>query len=170
MWPVLPSRGTPTDWRAAALHAVRQFCGWHIAPVIEEDLTLDGSGQAALLLPSNRVEKIISLQEDGKDIDVTTLSVSEDGIVEKAGRKPWTRNYGGVSLTLRHGYEQFDDLEGLVSTLAARAAVTGSGALSETAGPFNVRRGTTRMGEVTGLPLLESEKDLLLPYRLNWGV
>lgn len=167
-WPQLPRAETPFDWRAAALQAARQFCGWHVAPVIEETLTLDGPGRAALLLPSNRVEEILSLTEDKEPVDVTTLEVSRMGILRKSNGKAWTRKLGAIEVTLRHGYDQYDDFAGIVEGVRARAAATGAGNLSETAGPFSVRRGTQN-GEVVGIPLMMSEKAALAPYRLTWG-
>lgn len=169
-WPSLPPSNTPLDWGEAALLAVRRYCGWHIAPVIEEDLVLDGPGGRVLLLPSGRVEEILSLTEDGQTVDPATLQVSEAGIVRKADSVAWSEKYGSVKLRLRHGYEDYDDLRAIVSQVAARAAATGAGYVSEAAGPFNVRRGTVAGGEVAGVPLLGTEKLALAPYRLSWGV
>lgn len=150
---------------------VRKYCGWHIAPVIEETLTLDGPGSSALLLPSGRVVEVLRVTEDGEAIDPATLGVSAAGVLRKPRGSRWTDELGGVTVTLSHGHEQHDDLAALVSQIAARAAITGSGALSETAGPFAIRRGTSGGGgEVAGIPLLHLEKQLLAPYRLNWGL
>lgn len=170
MWPALPRTDTPIDWYAAALHAVRNHCGWHVAPVIEETLTLDGSGSSALLLPSNRVVSVRSITEDGKEVDLDSVGVSTSGILRKRGGYRWTRELGAVEVTLEHGHEQYDDLQAVVEQVAARSETTGSGALSETAGPFNIRRGTSSGGEVVGAPLLGMEKAALAPYVLSWGV
>lgn len=169
-WPALPASDADLDYRAAALRVVRKHCGWHIAPVIEESLILDGSGGRALLLPTNRVVEVLAVREDGTDLDLEDIEVSATGVLRKrCGR--WSCRLGGVEVDLRHGYEDFEDLEGVVSAVAARAAATGTGALSETAGPFTIRRGTTGGGgEVVGLPLLVTEKATLEPYRLTWGV
>ena len=169
-WPPLPASDTGLDYRAAALRVVRKHCGWHIAPVIEDTLTLDGSGGRALLVPSNRVVEVLSVREDGAEVDLGGVEVSKTGVLRKK-RGRWTDALGGVEVVLRHGHEDFDDIEGVVTAVAARAAATGTGALSETAGPFSIRRGTTGGGgEVVGLPLLVTEKAVLEPYRLTWGV
>lgn len=168
-WPTLPTN-QPIDWRAAALLAVRRYCGWHVAPVINEVLTLDGPGGSALLLPSNQALEIVSLTEDGEAVDPATLSVSLAGVVRKECDRRWTRKLGGIVVELRHGYDEYSDLLAVVEQVAARSAATGSGAVSETAGPFNIRRATVSGGEVAGAPLFESEKQALAPYRLTWGV
>lgn len=168
-WPTLPTN-QPVDWRAAALLTVRRYCGWHVAPVITETITLDGSGSSALLLPSNQALAIESLTEDGEEVDVSTLSLSVSGVVRKERDAFWTRKLGGIVVELRHGYDEYADLEGVVSQVAARSAATGAGAVSESAGPFNIRRATVSGGAVAGAPLLETEKEALAPYRLTWGV
>src|SRR5699024_12271535 len=43
------------DLVAAATQAIRDYCGWHVAPVEEETLALDGTGTDTLLLPSRLV-------------------------------------------------------------------------------------------------------------------
>src|SRR5699024_12649185 len=72
-------------------------------------------------------------------------------------------------MTFKHGHEMFDDLVGVIEQVAARSAATGSGAVSEGAGPFSIRRGATSGGSVAGAPLLISEKATLDPYRISRG-
>ena len=168
MWPTLTT-SNPTDWRAAAVLAVRRYCGWHVAPVFEETVTLDGSGQSALILPTKRLVRLVTVVEDGTELDVSTLEASQTGIVRKP-KGPWTRKLGGIEVTMEHGYEEYDDLVAVVDTVAARARATGAGVVQQGAGPFSVRRGTGADGGVLSVPLLQSEKDLLQPYRLTWGV
>lgn len=169
-WPKLTTTTEPVDWGAAALLAVRRYCGWHVAPVLTEDMTLDGPGGRALLIPSGQLLGVESLEEDGQVVDLESLEVSKAGVIRRSGG-PWTNRLGGIKLTVKHGYDEFDDLRGVVEQIAKRAASTGSGALSESAGPFSVRRGTTGGGgEVVGIPLLATEKETLAPYKITWGV
>lgn len=170
MWPPLPKTEGPVDWRAAALQTVRNYCGWHIAPVITETITLDGSGSRALLIPSNRVLNVTQVTEDGKDIDLGTIGVSRDGVLRKKRNRCWTDELGGVEVTLEHGHEQFDSVAAVVDLVAARSAATGGGAVQESAGPFSIRRSTDGRGGVAAAPLLQAEKDMLAAYVLTWGV
>ena len=48
----------PVSPREAAAAAVRAWCGWHVSPVIEEKLTLDGNGTNRFPLPSNMVHAV----------------------------------------------------------------------------------------------------------------
>lgn len=170
MWPPLESKPAPFDWYAAAVLAVRRYCGWHVTPVIEEDMILDGPGGGALLVPSNQVLELVSLSEDGNPVDVDSVSVSRAGVLRKKHKARWTDELGGIELTLKHGYDEADDLLAVVEQVASRSAATGSGAVQEQAGPFGIRRSTLSGGGVASAPLLESEKQALEPYRLSWGV
>ena len=169
MWPALPTTDTPVDWDAAALRSIRDFCGWHVAPVISETITLDGSGARALLVPSNRVLSLEDVTEDGAAVDPDTIQVSPHGVLRKRDGL-WTDALGGVTVTLKHGHEQFDAIAAVVELVSARSAATGGGAVQESAGPFSIRRSTDGRGGVASAPLLQAEKDMLAPYVLTWGV
>src|SRR5699024_479513 len=98
-WPPLPASDAGLDYRAAALRVVRKHCGWHIAPVIEDTITLDGSGGRALLLPTNRVVEVLAVREDGTDLDLEDIEVSATGVLRKrCGR--WSCRLGGVEVVL----------------------------------------------------------------------
>ena len=169
-WPTLPTTEV-VDWKAAALLTARRYCGWHVAPVIEEDLDpIDGPGGHALLVPSGRLLEVLKIVEDGVELDPASLEISRDGIIRKADGSRWTDKLGAIKMTIKHGHEMFDDLIGVIEQVAARSAATGSGAVSAGAGPFSIRRGTTSGGSVAGAPLLLSEKATLDPYRISWGV
>lgn len=170
MWPPLTSNPQSVDWYAAALNEVRRYCGWHVAPVIEEELVLDGSGGRALLLPSNQVLELVSLTEDGTELEVAQVGVSVTGVLRKRDKSRWTNELGGVRATIRHGYEHAPDVEAVVNLLAERGQATGAGHVQEQAGPFGRRRATTTGGAIASVPLLQPERDMLAPYVLSWGV
>lgn len=147
-------------WLNAANQAVRSECGWHVAPVITETLTLDGNGGSVLLLPSKRVKTLISVINDGVDV-TAQVDHSRAGILELASG--WTSRLGKVIISLEHGYEFVDvpDVAGVVAALAARSSVIPAGIAAQNIGPAGVKYGTA--------PMLESEKAALAPYKLNWG-
>ena len=49
----------------AASAAVRRYCGWHIGPVAEETLVLDGPGGDLLVLPTLRLEAVTAFWTEG---------------------------------------------------------------------------------------------------------
>ena len=60
--PLLVEPATLPDIDAAAVRAagaaVRGYCGWHVAPEVEQTITLDGTGGPTLVLPSLLVKAI----------------------------------------------------------------------------------------------------------------
>lgn len=171
--------GTTVDPLDAATAAVRGYCGWHVAPQITETIRVDGSGTNRLLIPSGHVVAIAECLNDGASVDLGSLDWSEAGILaarHTAGGPYWyqeglatsgfTGKYRGVQITLTHGYlpEEVPDVMQLIQGVAARARMDPTGVLT------GQRAGTQGVNRLPGsIPLLAQEKELLAPYKLNWG-
>lgn len=148
---------SPAFWMNAANAAIRSECGWHVAPIITETLTLDGSGGVNLLLPSRRVRSVLRALNNGVDV-TTDVHSSGNGILELP--TGWTRHLGAVEIEIIHGY-----------AVAEVADVAGVIAAAATRGGGMIRNQSVASGSVgyAIVELLESEKRKLDPYRLNWG-
>lgn len=83
----------------SACEAVRDYCGWHIAPSVTEEVTVDGSGGSIQILPTLRLTGITTITNDGHV--VVQPEWSRDGIV----RGCWTGKFRGVVATITHGYD-----------------------------------------------------------------
>lgn len=92
---------------ARALAAARRYCGWHVTPQREDkDVVVDGPGSGLLVLPTAHLVDLKTVAEDGVDVDVeTALKWSQSGLVRKTTGGWWTANYGGVVVTMIHGYD-----------------------------------------------------------------
>lgn len=159
----------PQFWLNAAHGAVRNYCGWHVAPVVTETITLDGSGGRTLLLPSKRVVSLLSVQSDGVDVTDAVSVSKRAGMIEIDG--VWSCKLAGIEVEVEHGFsaEEVPDVAGLIVTLTKRARDAGRTIAAQAVGAANVRYITSSDGAVPGIPLLAQEKELLDRYRLNWG-
>lgn len=95
-----------------AYAAVRNFCGWHVSPEIEDDeVTLDGSGHVLLGLPTLRLVELTEVVEDGVTLNLADLTSSISGrlLVKKVPPRYWTSNLGAIKVTMTHGYESAPD-------------------------------------------------------------
>lgn len=101
--PTAPS-GVDEDAWADAVAKVRGYCGWHIAPVVTEDIVLDGPGGPVVALPTLRLVDLVSITDDGSA--VTDPEWSRSGIVR---RYHWTHKYRGITATIEHGYDAWPD-------------------------------------------------------------
>lgn len=155
-------------WMKAAQGAIRDECGWHVAPVIEETLVLDGRGGTALLLPSLRARELIEVINDGVDVTAQVKFSRLTGVLTL--ERGWSREVGSISVKLKHGFEPHEvpSVAGLIVTLTKRAAASGL-VIHHTVPGASQRLATGRDGGALGVPLLESERELLAPYRLTWG-
>ena len=154
-------------WLAAAHDSVRRECGWHVAPVIEQTLVLDGGGGDTLLLPSRRVVELLEVLNDGVDV-TADVDFSTAGILELRGGR-WTRRLGRISVKLRHGWEleEVPEVAALIATLARRGASSPGIVAQQAVNGASVGY-LTAGGAPISIPLLQIEKDTLDPYRLVW--
>ncbi|QDQ97977.1 hypothetical protein [Tomitella fengzijianii] len=155
---------------AAITTAIRNRCGWHIAPVITEDLTLDGPGGYDLALPTLRLEDIEQITDAGTTIE--SPEWSRLGNVRKPDRRPWSTRYQGITATIRHGFDAPADLALLIAELVAQAvnAPAGTASATEKFGPFSFTGAAATPGAtfaIGGASLLAAQSAVLDRYRLE---
>ena len=158
-------------WMRAGEAAVRAFCRWHVAPVVEETLTVDTQAGRRVILPTMRILDLSKVVYDGVDI-TGRVAWSAAGILAFKKNDPgrFEETYRGLEVTLRHGYEpgEVPEIVALVATVGRRAkdqklvasqSVNGASVSYLTAG-----------GAPLSVPLLAIEKEMLAKYRLPGGI
>jgi hypothetical protein len=152
--PPTPVGVDEATWTATVAE-VRAFCGWHIAPVVTETITLNGSGGPVQVLPTLRLVDLVSITNDGALVVEPEWSTS--GIV-RAYR--WTGRMRGVVAEVTHGFEEWPaELLAMMAEMAAPASSL-SGVKAVTSGAHQVTfESTTRttQGDILGryqLPFL----------------
>lgn len=100
---LVPGSPTPEQVESAS-EAVRAHCGWHIAPVVEHDLTLDAEGGRFLHLPTMALVEVLTVQDlsGTSPVDVTDWRMSTSGMLSRPGG--WPDGLGVVRVVFRHGY------------------------------------------------------------------
>ena len=157
------------DPDVVAAQLIRDYCGWHVAPVLEETITLDGNGTDRILLPSRRVLDVSEVRVGGSSLDSSSFEWSQDGMLKRLGAV-WPDSYRAIQVTLRHGYEDSGLLADLVRAISARAKADPTGMVaSKRAGTQSVSFRSGNFGGGAGGGLLSTERDLLAPYKLTWG-
>ena len=160
-------------WLEAANAEVRRYCGWHIAPVVTEQLVLDGSGGNILLLPTQKLVSLNSVFIEDEEIPLDRFHYSPDrGTLDYSGWF-WPRfPVGSIRLNMTHGYDLDDvpDVVAVISAVATRARTTPAGVVSQTVAGASVSYATDRTGAALTVGLLGSEAATLNPFRLQLGV
>lgn len=161
-----PLSPSSLDLTAAASQAVRDYCGWHVTPCVSQELVLDGTGHGKIFLPTKRLKEVHRLEVDGQA--VTDFRFSEDGwITLSCGIFP--RKERVVKVEIHHGFEAADPAAVVVGNIVARAKMSPTGTvIQQRAGTQSVTFASSG-GQVVGFGLLEAEKQMLAPYRLEWG-
>lgn len=183
-----PPKPDVTDQVVAA---IQTYCGWHIAPSVDETLTLDGPGGSFLILPSLHVTDVTSITEngtvlpDGSDVNVPAeYTWSERGIIQRgrpvswtgSGTGPfygtlpggcwWTTQLRGIQVELTHGYDDWPpELAWLIDAAASRLKDNPTGLEQQTVGPFTEKYATSA-GGAAGQVFTSGEVALLGLYRL----
>lgn len=153
---------------AGASAGVRRYCGWHIAPVLEETLAGDGPGGRLLLLPTAKLRSVVSVDNGGQAVESWQLDASASGMIELREGSAWSSRFGAVSARIRHGYDLADvpDVQAIIMQVTANALASPMGATREQAGTISISWATTAPGVSGGLSLLERDLAVLAPFKI----
>jgi hypothetical protein len=126
----------PVSFQAQADQAIRDYCGWHIAPTTTETVTVDGSGLATLFLPSLHVLAVSAVLDAGvalvQDLDYW---LRPGGVLVRSNLVGWTGRLGGVQMEITHGFAEVPaDLVGVATDLAGRLELGAAGGVVTSGG------------------------------------
>lgn len=160
--PPTPAGVDEEAWRAA-VSAIRGYCEWHIAPVVTETVTADGSGGGLLLLPTKRLLNVTGVTNHGEAVADSDVHWSSRGTVR--GPKTWSMaRYGDVTLTIQHGYEDFPP-EVLAVARSLAAAGWGTVGTRLGSGPHSIDM--SEHAQAGAGSLSEAHKRVLNRYRVR---
>lgn len=156
---------------ATGLGLARRYCGWHVTPVIEDDVvTVDGPGGPLLVLPTLRLIELTALTEDGIDADLDQIAVSARGLVRKrhgytGGRTGWywSEQFGGIEATMTHGFAEAPEWQSAILSWIDRTSLTVGSGQREAVGPFTFAETPAAAGSA----FTDTEKMLLDLYKLE---
>ena len=149
-----------SDWQAA-VGAVRAYCGWHVAPSVTEEVTVDGSGGSVQFLPTLYLTGVQDVTADGRV--VSDPEWSQHGML----RGVRSCRFRGVVATITHGYDSFPvEVEAVARDMASSAGRTGASGML--AGPYQVTYPSGDAGREAGVVGMSGmQRDVLDRYRLG---
>lgn len=120
-----------------ALVIARRECGWHVSPVTQVTLVLDGPDSRILSLPSRKVTSLTSVTEKGSALNVADLVWSAGGppglmdrpvSVRKKNRGWWSDEYQSITVVAVSGYTEVEaaDWRQAVLSMVDQMAALGS--------------------------------------------
>lgn len=163
---VLPTGPDPdTDVTDAAEAAVRAYCGWHIAPVITQEIILDGFGTESLFLPTLKLLSIDAVHIGGIEYSPADLEWTENGFARLPGG--WPDRLRSIKLTITHGHDVAPDVAAVVRAVADRDRNSPGGIVREQAGAMSLQFSNTAAGVAGGIVVMAHEREQLEPYKLR---
>lgn len=122
---------------AAASAAVRNECGWHVAPSLECSARLTAEGRLCRI-PAGLVTAVSAVREEGAEC--SQFEARSDGLLRRTAFRSWTPAWEGVEVEYTAGYdlEAVPDLVQAVASVAEAALAVPSGVSSESAGGVSV--------------------------------
>lgn len=149
----------------AASAALRNFCGWHVAPAAACRAVLDTEGAWSLFLPTRNLTGVTSVTVHG--MAVTDYEWSAIGQVNLPSRAaPGLR---AITVEYAAGIGVTDDLAALVAGMAARTLALSPrsyGVVSESAGGVSITRSQGAAYSLVAVTLTDGERDALMPYKV----
>lgn len=130
----------------AASAAIRNVCGWHVAPSLECRATitagdeLTGERTRIVALPASYVSGIYSVTEDGEELPSGQFAAMKNGLLRRTCFKSWSNRWGGVEVDYQAGFDltTVPDLSNAAAHVIEAALSIPIGVSSETAGSVSV--------------------------------
>lgn len=147
--------------------AVRAYCGWHVAPVVRDTLTVTdhyGGGRLDVLVPTGNLRDVTGVRVDGRPVD--RFAWDPSGAVW-AG--PLSSGPHRVEVDVEHGWHpsEVPALASIVVQVSVVALSSPKGATREAAGQVSVSWAQTAIGVSGGLTLLDRDLAVLDGYRIG---
>lgn len=152
---------------ASVSAAVRNACGWHIAPSLPCSCDTHAEGRA-FSLPAMGVSSVDAIEVHGEAIDADTYEWRRDGMVRRVPPFRWPHAWRSIHVEFTAGYDATAsaDLAAVVSQIAANQLAAAPGVRREQAGGVSIDYNSNGSGGAGGVSLLDRDIALLAPYML----
>lgn len=154
-----------------ALAEVRAYCGWIIAPNVDESVTIDGDGTRLVLLPTLYLRSVSAVRLIAADATETALASasyewSVAGRLRRVDGSGWPCRYRSIEVDFEHGYDEMPlDVQAVIDRVTALGEEMGdTSQLLSAVGSVSYAVGVEGLRNV---PLLsESSRAVLDRYRI----
>ena len=160
---------------AAAESAIRNYCGWHLYPSTECQLSttlfdrrITAVGNGFLIqLPARFVSAVSSVSIAG--VEHSTFVLETNGIVRVYDVATWLPQYSAVVVTYTAGLPDafMGPVKDIIAHRVTHALANSYGVTSETAGGVSVTYNANWINSSRATALPSDNKEVLEPYKLT---
>lgn len=128
----------------AASAAIRNLCGWHVAPNIECHAELTAEGRL-VRIPARLLTAVHSVEDGGALLTDGEFEAHQNGLLRRTCFKSWAKGWQAVKVDYHAGYDVAvcPDLLDIVVRIADGVASIPMGVASETAGNVSISYSAT---------------------------
>ena len=148
--------------------AVRDVCGWRVAPPAVETFTLSARSARLIMLPTLHVTEVVEVIDDGVVlVDGTDFDWDQNGTLERL-TGGWSARRRKLQVTVRHGFEKCPGaISEAITAAVTRATLAPAGNVTgETTLGASVQYGRGPGGTAAGAMFLPHEEASLARYRI----
>lgn len=151
---------------AAVSAAIRDYCGWHVAPSMVCTVSCE-VGSRIIFLPAKFVSAISAVSYGDTPIEVSDIEWKRSGMIRMpkwpSGRGVW----GAYEVTYTAGYDAgMTAVKAIATQIALNDLLVSPGVRSESVGQVSLSYNTTS-GQAGGVSLSARDKQLLDAYKLR---
>lgn len=161
-----------TDARLASVcsavsTAIRDYCGWHVAPALQCVVTTEVKTRI-ITLPAKLVTEVDSVSVAGSTLDADSFEWKRAGLL-RLSRNPIRRGrWGAYTVQYTAGLDvSASPLAQVAVQVALNNLAASPGVRSESVGQVSVSYNATADGVSGGVTLLDRDRELLKQYRLH---
>ena len=150
---------------AAASSAIRNYCGWHVAPALTCKAK-SWTGGRFLFTPWMAMSAVSSVVENGVTLDASTYDWRSSGVIRRRDGFCWCDlPWNTIEVTATAGYDTIDNvLQQVIIQLVGNALAAPLGVREEHAGQVGISYNQTGTGMTGGVTLTPRDEALLEVY------
>ena len=148
--------------------AIRDACGWHIAPALEVQERASGPGRV-IALHTLMMRGDPDVTESGVELGPGEFEWDPRGLIRRACFRQWPPVWGSVVIDYVSGLDlsMAPGLASVAAQVASNALAAPAGVQSEQAGDVSISYNQTASGVSGGVRLLDSDLSILRIYTLQ---
>lgn len=149
----------------AASQSIRNYCGWHICPMMT-CTSYPVGGTVVARLPATYVSEVNGVTEDGVELTTDDYQWRRDGLLKRSPRHQWSDKWDAITVEYVAGYsvDAVPDLIEAIVSIASGVLSVSAGVISESADGVSISYATSASSIASSLT--SAQKSALDQYKV----